>query len=235
MLIGIAGPKRSGKDTLAQGLSKELGLPVDSFAAPLRKFVAELLNCSMATLDSCKEHPIKWLDGATPRSMMQTVGTEWGREMVHPELWVRSLFHRLGRTGGIISDVRFPNEAREIRARGGVVIALTRPGTGVGDAHVSEKPLDPGLVNVRLENDKGPRDLVLAALQALAAHGLNRVSMDPPAFEIDDLLAAESHVAPQFASGGFVGAGRPFLLGESGTEELCTREEFERARGATGL
>ena len=70
MLIGIAGPKRSGKDTLAKGLSKALNLPVDSFAAPLRKFVAELLNCSVATLESCKEHPIKWLDGATPRSMM---------------------------------------------------------------------------------------------------------------------------------------------------------------------
>jgi len=197
MLIGIAGPKRSGKDTLAKGLSKALNLPVDSFAAPLRKFVAELLNCSVATLESCKEHPIKWLDGATPRSMMQTVGTEWGREMVHPELWVRSLFHRLRTSGGIISDVRFENEAREIRARGGIVIALSRPGTGSDDAHISEKPLPAELITAHLVNDKDPGALVDAALQLLAAYGLDSVTMEPPAVEMDDTLAADSHVAPQ--------------------------------------
>ena len=30
---------------------------------------------------------------------MQTAGTEWGRDRVHPELWVRSLFARLPRAG----------------------------------------------------------------------------------------------------------------------------------------
>lgn len=40
LYIGIAGSKRSGKDTLANGLASALALPRDSFAAPLRQFVA---------------------------------------------------------------------------------------------------------------------------------------------------------------------------------------------------
>jgi pantothenate kinase len=40
LYIGIAGGKRSGKDTLANGLASALALPCDSFAAPLRQFVA---------------------------------------------------------------------------------------------------------------------------------------------------------------------------------------------------
>lgn len=170
MLIGIAGPKRSGKDTLAWGLHRELALPVDSFAAPLRKFVADLMNCSLATLESCKEHPLKWLDGATPRQMMQTVGTEWGRDMVHPELWLRSLLHRIPASGAIISDVRFPNEARAILERGGVVIRLHREGYGSGDGHVSEKPLPIELISFEIDNDGTKEDLVRKGLEQLLGY-----------------------------------------------------------------
>lgn len=173
MLIGIAGPKRSGKDTLAHGLSRALGLPVDSFAAPLRKFVADLLNCSLATLEECKEHPIKWLDGKTPRQLMQTVGTEWGRDTVHPELWLRALLHRVQYKGAVISDVRFPNEAKAILERGGIVIRLHREGTGTGDGHVSEKPLSIDLVSIELDNDDTAEQLIARALQALADRGVS--------------------------------------------------------------
>lgn len=172
MLIGIAGPKRSGKDTLAHGLGKALGLPVDSFAAPLRKFVADLLNCSLATLEECKEHPIKWLDGKTPRQLMQTVGTEWGRDIVHPELWLLALLHRVHAKGAIVSDVRFPNEAKAILDRGGIVIRLHRDGTGSGDAHISEKPLPVELVSIELDNDDTAEQLIATALEALAEHGV---------------------------------------------------------------
>lgn len=203
MLIGIAGPKRSGKDTLARALSKTLGLPVDSFAAPLRKFVAELLNCSVATLESCKEHPIKWLDGATPRGMMQTVGTEWGRDMVHPDLWVQSLLRRLPARGGIISDVRFENEAREIRLGGGIVIELSRAGTGSGDAHISERPLPRSLVSATLANDGTPDELLAKALAAMARLGLDRAALPETLYLADDLLAAECRLPPFVASPNF--------------------------------
>jgi hypothetical protein len=166
-LIGIAGAKRSGKNTLSAGLSHALGLPEESFAGPLREFVARITGMTPHELEFNKELPLEWLDGITPRAMMQTVGTEWGRQMVHPELWVRSLFARIPPQGAIISDVRFPNEAEAILARGGIVFRLLRPGTGSGDGHLSEAPLPSELVTVELVNNSTPQRLVEAALQCL--------------------------------------------------------------------
>jgi len=169
LLIGIAGPKRSGKDTLARLLCGALNARQDSFAAPIRNFIGELIGLDPELLELHKETPIPWLDGVTPRQMMQTVGTEWGRVMVHPELWVNSLMARVSHTQHVvISDVRFPNEARAILAHGGVVIAVDRPGTGEGDSHISESPLPAELVTFRVRNIGTPNDMLAAALDGLS-------------------------------------------------------------------
>lgn len=167
MIIGIAGKKRAGKDTLAAGLSSALGMPRDSFAAPIRAFVGQITGMRPDELEASKEQPLEWLDGVTPRQMMQTVGTEWGRQSVHAELWVRSLFARAPRGGVIVSDVRFPNEADAILARGGIVFRVNRPGQGAGDEHLSEVPLPDCLVTVELFNDSTPERLIEQALACL--------------------------------------------------------------------
>lgn len=166
-LIGIAGHKRTGKSTLAQGLSFALGLPEESFAAPLREFVARITGMTAPELDFNKEVGLDWLDGITPRQMMQTVGTEWGRQMVHPDLWLRSLFARIPPQGAIISDVRFPNEAEAILDRGGIVFRVNRSNLVTFDGHASENPLPPELVTVDLWNTGTPRDLIEAAMNCL--------------------------------------------------------------------
>jgi hypothetical protein len=165
-LIGIAGAKRAGKSTLASGLSLALGLPEESFAAPMREFVARITGMTLRELDARKEEPLAWLDGVTPRTMMQTVGTEWGRQTVHPDIWLRSLFARIPPQGAIISDVRFPNEAEAILERGGIVFRVNRAGCE-GDGHASERPLPPELVTVDLWNTGTPRDLIEQALNCL--------------------------------------------------------------------
>jgi len=188
VLVGIAGPKRSGKDTLAAGLHAALGWPVDSFAGPMRRFVADALGMTLAELEERKETPIDWLDGVTPRHMLQTVGTEWGRDTIHGELWVRSLLARMGERG-IVSDVRFPNEARAIIDAGGVVIRLSRPGTGTGDAHISETPLPSGLVTYELRNSGTPEELVSRAMVCLCASPrgyFGGMPRNPPATETGD-------------------------------------------------
>jgi hypothetical protein len=171
LYIGIAGAKRAGKDTLASGLASALVLPCDSFAAPLRQFVASLLGLSLRELDSRKEDTIDWLAEVTPRHLMQTAGTEWGRDRVHPELWVRSLFARLP-AGGLVPDVRFSNEARAIRRRGGVVIRVSRPGHGGHDTHASEQPLPDELVDIEVSNDGSRADLVRRTLDQLLSRGV---------------------------------------------------------------
>lgn len=181
-LIGIAGHKRAGKSTLAQGLSFALGLPEESFAAPLREFVARITGMTAPELEFNKELPLAWLDGVTPRQMMQTVGTEWGRQMIHPELWLRSLFARIPPQGAIISDVRFPNEAEAILERGGIVFRVNRPVLTVTDGHASEVPLPPELVTVDLWNTGTVGELVEKAMNCLGVS----LRGNPPATNTGD-------------------------------------------------
>lgn len=166
-LIGIAGPKRSGKDTLTLGLCQALGLEQFSYADPIRNAVCEILGITRAELELCKETPIDWLNGVTPRHMMQTMGTEWGREMIDPFLWGKSMFRRMPEQGGVTSDVRFDNEATEILRRGGTIFRLSRPGLALDDGHASERPIADNLVTAELCNDGTPADLLAKALAYL--------------------------------------------------------------------
>lgn len=81
----------------------------------------------------------------TPRLLMQQLGTEAGREIMHPDIWVNSLMsiyppdeviNQLNSTtdgsygvkqpNWIITDMRFPNEAKAIKDKGGVNIRINR-------------------------------------------------------------------------------------------------------------
>lgn len=163
-LIGLTGVARSGKDTTADYLVRRHGFVKHSFAAPIREFVARILGLSLAELEAAKEQPIQWLPGQTPRRLMQTIGTEWGRDSVHPELWVKSCFERVRRDMAagrsvVICDVRFDNEARALKALGGQVWRVTRSGAGTAAAHASEAGVSDALVERFLANNGRLSDL----------------------------------------------------------------------------
>jgi hypothetical protein len=95
--------------------------------------------------DASKEQPIDWL-GRSPRELMQSLGTEWGRNMVHPELWLLLAEQNLEflaqtydtATGFVISDLRFENEADFVRKRGGIVLHILRSDAAEVNPHFSE-------------------------------------------------------------------------------------------------
>jgi hypothetical protein len=159
-LIGLTGRKRSGKNTVATILRIEHGFHETSFAEPIREFTMKLLNLTPEQLDSWKEEPILWLDGkVTPRQIMQRMGTEFGRQMVHPELWVRRAllgvegYLKIGRSL-VLSDVRFQNECDAIRALGGVIVHVRRPSADcVVDTHESERPVPAKFGDFFIDND----------------------------------------------------------------------------------
>lgn len=63
----------------------------------------------------------------TPRRMLQLIGTECGRDIIHPNIWVNALFADYTQhSKWIITDVRFPNEAKAIQKKGGLVIRVNR-------------------------------------------------------------------------------------------------------------
>lgn len=151
MIIGLHGQKGFGKSTVAQHLQavSTRDWTVGMFAGKLKGMIAHLLGCTVQDLEDreFKEQIIPEF-GVTPRYLMQTLGTEWGRS-IKEDFWVQTLMREYQnmqagpfKFNWIVSDVRFPNEAQAIRDAGGLLITITRQGIPMEDTHPSETALN---------------------------------------------------------------------------------------------
>lgn len=146
-LIGFSGFIGSGKTEATKHLIQRHGFIRVRFAGPLKDMM-RALGLSDAEVDGeLKETPSALLGGKTPRYAMQTLGTEWGRNLIHSDLWTDAAMEQVRGhmdmgVSVAVDDVRFPNEVESIRAAGGKVIRITRAGVGPKPGgHVSE-PID---------------------------------------------------------------------------------------------
>ena len=146
LLIGLTGRARYGKSTAAEHLVDTYLLEHYAFADPLRDGLMAIFNLDPTDFEGDrKEQPLAWLD-RSPRQLMQSMGTEWGRNQVHPELWLLLAEQNLGfleqtntaASGFVISDLRFENEAAFVREKGGLVIHLLRESAPDVNPHISE-------------------------------------------------------------------------------------------------
>lgn len=131
-------------------------------------------NTTMLTIDCDKERyelelKTNWQTAYkahyTPRLLLQRLGTECGRNLIHPNIWINALFANYGKhyidtnsnqetwdeDNWIITDVRFENEAEAIKDRNGILIRINRPRNNpaindydmtVDQIHESETALD---------------------------------------------------------------------------------------------
>lgn len=78
------------------------------------------------------------------REFLQYLGTNALRDCLHANTWVNALFadYNSKVDDWIITDVRFPNEAKAIKDRGGLMIRVDRPGVKPINNHPSETALD---------------------------------------------------------------------------------------------
>lgn len=132
-LIGITGYARSGKDTVGAILVREHDYIRFAFAEPIKHMIADMLEMPLRTLEELKDQQLDHLDGLTPRYLMQTLGTEWGRDTIHKDLWVRLLRQKIVMHADIhpeknivVTDVRFPEEVAMIRELGGSIWKVCR-------------------------------------------------------------------------------------------------------------
>jgi rhodanese-related sulfurtransferase len=168
MLIGLLGHAGSGKSTVA-GMLEDLDFAVESFAKPLKDCVSATFGWDRTLLEGETPEARAWRErvdpwwaerlgepGLTPRWALQRVGTEAMRAGLHEDVWIASLQRRLkGREGSVVvSDVRMPNEAAAVRAAGGKLVRIVRPGAPCTvTAHVTESALDELAADVNLIND----------------------------------------------------------------------------------
>jgi dephospho-CoA kinase len=157
-LIGLTGRARSGKDTVGQMLKDGFGAQTVAFADPIREMLRVLGLTHEHFHGTLKEveHP---LFSKSPRVMMQTLGTEWGRNLINEKIWLKIAQQRIEEIHAVygdhvvVTDVRFDDEAEMIRSMGGVIWHVHRPGHAIADSgHTSES-------GIRFRSDLG--DIVI--------------------------------------------------------------------------
>lgn len=153
-LLGLIGKKGSGKDTAAAAL-EALGFQNVKFAGALKAMLRTLLayqGVEAGIVDrmidgDLKEVPTPYLNGKSPRFAMQTLGTEWGRELIGYDFWLNVAMQKASTGNTVITDVRFPNEVEAVKLAGGTVIRVLAVGKtvfdgGEGEDHASETLMD---------------------------------------------------------------------------------------------
>lgn len=79
----------------------------------------------------------------TPRKILQLLGTEGGRDVIHPNIWVNATLGDLtDKDQIIITDARFPNEVIGIKRKKGIVVKIIRPSVFSTSKHPSETSLN---------------------------------------------------------------------------------------------
>jgi hypothetical protein len=163
-IIGITGKAGAGKDTLAKILSHNYGYVQYSLADPIKDLLNARFGWTPRMWDNreWKERPAT-ADGFSPRSWAQWLGTEIGRELAGPDVWVNALLVRAAAEGNnkltVVSDVRFDNEARVILEHGGIVIEVFGRETSAVDQHVSEAGVCDMWIDYRVYNGGEPSDM----------------------------------------------------------------------------
>ena len=140
---------QSGKSTVADYMEAKYDYTRVKFAGTLKAMLGTILADLVPASDTDamidgdkKETPIDLLGGVTPRTLMQTLGTAWGRS-IDADLWVKTTMPHVRELlgdgkGVVIDDMRFANEFDAVKELGGVCVKVVRMGHHVTTNHASE-------------------------------------------------------------------------------------------------
>jgi len=189
MIVAFGGRAGSGKSTAAKLLQSLLPLKIVilSFATPV-KAIASIIGGSNYTtkIDKNSKPPTLADTDLTWRRLLQIVGTDFGRDMLHPEIWIRLAERAMDRelaNGKIVvfDDLRFENELRFIKQRGGHTVFVDRNLPAMD--HPSERLDFVELFDRTILNTGSLTDLQAAIVEL--AFDLRIISMAGGAYQIE--------------------------------------------------
>ena len=162
MIIGLSGYARSGKDEVAKILVQEYGYERVAFADPIRRMLYELNPVIVESnlLDSVTLQNLVDSQGwdeakkdPEVRLMLQNLGVS-ARKIISEDVWVETaLRYVVEGSKVVITDVRFPNEAKAISRLHGQMWRISRSGVSAVNNHISESALDDYKFNQILKNE----------------------------------------------------------------------------------
>ncbi len=115
-ILGICGFARSGKDEFGRVLVGK-GFTRVAFADSLKQEISRHLGVTVETLEEEK-------------AIWRPLLVEWGRgrRRLDPDCWIKRASENLPAGDIVVTDVRYPNEAKWIWSLGGYLVRIIRPG-----------------------------------------------------------------------------------------------------------
>lgn len=173
-LIAFTGKAGSGKTTATDVFIKNNPrMTRVSFAKKMKDAVVAMFGIDPVHIFGDKEQKEMMIpklstatNHVTGRKLLQTIGTDWGRNMIDPDIWIMDIADKWasqknipGFAGMVIEDLRFDNEAAWVKSQGGIIIELLSPAdyernATASDQHISEGGINPSYVDIRIVNRK---------------------------------------------------------------------------------
>jgi hypothetical protein len=169
--IALVGKARSGKDTVAGILIRHAQYTRVAFADPLKEMalhtdplIPTATGIHVRLSNLINDVGWEYAKDTYPevRRILQHIGQSVRR---HDEgFWVSVALDRIHVADSwnlpvVVTDCRYPNEAKALEARGFILVRVLRPGLESADPHESETALDDYPTHATLVNGGTPADL----------------------------------------------------------------------------
>lgn len=138
-IVGLVGLSGSGKSEVARMLEKHRFHPVP-LGDPLKEAARILFSFTEDQVYGSERNVIDPRYEFTPRFVLQRLGNDIVNQ-IHPHALVLNVAQRINESlhdAFVIEDIRYPSQFRSIKAWGGEIWLIERPGISTLEGHSSE-------------------------------------------------------------------------------------------------